>query len=108
MVVRTRLRAVLTPLLLYAVSGATSAYFVQTAIHGDRGLVAKADYKVQIADLRRQLDGLNAERTKWQHRVTLMHSESVDQDLASEEIRLKLGYVDPHDVVIFSDANRKR
>ena len=108
MVVRTRLRAVLTPLLLYAVSGATSAYFVQTAIHGDRGLLTKDEYKGQIADLRRQLDGLTAERAKWQHRVTMMHSDAVDQDLASEEIRLKLGYVDPHDVVIFSDANRKR
>ena len=108
MVVRTRLRAILTPLLLYAVSGATSAYFVQTAIHGDRGLLAKDEYKVQIADLRQQLAGLAAERAKWQHRVTLMHTESVDQDLASEEIRLKLGFVDPHDVVIFTDANRRR
>ena len=69
MVVRTRLRAILTPLLLYAVSGAMSAYFVQPA---------------------------------------LMHSDTVDRDLASEEIRLKLGYVDPRDLVIFTDANRKR
>ena len=37
-----------------------------------------------------------------------MHSDTVDQDLASEEIRLKLGYVDAHDVVIFTDANRRR
>ena len=41
MVVRTRLRAILTPLLLYVVSGAMSAYFIQTAIHGDRGLRTK-------------------------------------------------------------------
>ena len=107
MVVRTRLRAILTPLVLYLVSGATSAYFVQTAIHGDRGLLTKDDYKAQIADLRQQLDELTAERVKWQHRVTLMHSDAIDRDLASEEIRLKLGYVDPHDVVIFSDANRR-
>ena len=108
MVVRTRLRAILTPLLLYAVSGAMSAYFVQTAIHGDRGLKTKEEYKVQIADLRADLDRLKAERAGWQHRVALMHSDTVDRDLASEEIRLKLGYVDPHDLVIFTDANRKR
>ena len=108
MVVRTRLRAILTPLLLYALSGAMSAYFVQTAIHGDRGLKTKEEYKVQIAGLRADLDRLKAERAKWQHRVTLMHSDMVDRDLASEEIRLKLGFVDPRDLVIFTDANRKR
>ena len=37
-----------------------------------------------------------------------MHSDTVDRDLASEEIRLKLGFVDPRDLVIFTDANRKR
>ena len=108
MVVRTRLRAILTPLLLYAVSGAMSAYFVQTAIHGERGLKAKDEYKVEIARLRGDLDRLKAERAGWLHRVTLMHSDMVDRDLASEEIRLKLGYVDPRDLVIFTDANRKR
>jgi cell division protein FtsB len=108
MVVRTRLRAILTPLLLYVVSGAMSAYFVQTAIHGERGLKTKDEYKIQIADLRADLDRLKAERAKWQHRVTLMHSDTVDSDLAGEQIRLKLGYVDAHDLVIFTDANRKR
>ncbi len=108
MVVRTRLRSILTPLLLYAVSGAMSAYFVQTAIHGERGLKAKDEYKVEIADLRAELDRLKDERSGWLHRVTLMHSDTVDRDLASEEIRLKLGYVDPRDLVIFTDANRKR
>ena len=107
MVVRTRLRAILTPLLLYVASGAMSAYFIQTAIHGERGLKTKDDYKVQIFDLRTELDRLKAEHAQWQHRVALMHSDTVDRDLASEEIRLKLGFVDPRDLVIFSDANRK-
>ncbi|MGI3902892.1 MAG: FtsB family cell division protein [Janthinobacterium lividum] len=107
MVVRTRLRAILTPLLLYVASGAMSAYFIQAAIHGERGLKTKDDYKIQIADLRSDLDRLRAERAQWQHRVSLMHSDTVDRDLASEEIRLKLGFVDPRDLVIFSDANRK-
>jgi cell division protein FtsB len=108
MVVRTRLRAILTPLLLYAVSGTMSAYFVQTAIHGERGLRAKEEYKAEIADLRAELDRLKAERAGWQHRVGLMHSDTVDRDLASEEIRLRLGYVDPRDLVIFTNANRRR
>ena len=85
-----------------------SAYFIQTAVNGERGLKTKEDYKLQIADLRGQLDALKAETAKWQHRVTLMHGDAIDSDLASEEIRLKLGYVDPRDVVIFTDANKKR
>lgn len=108
MVVRTRLRAILTPLLLYAASGATSAYFVQTALHGERGVRTKDEYKAQIAGLRGELDRLKAERAGWLHRVGLMHSDTVDRDLAGEEIRLKLGYVDAHDLVIFTDANRRR
>ena len=70
--------------------------------------MTKDEYKVEIASLRQKLDDLETERAKWQHRVSLMHSDTVDQDLASEEIRLKLGYVDLRDVVIFTDANRKR
>ena len=51
---------------------------------------------------------MRAESAKWQHRVTMMHGDAVDRDLASEEIRLKLGFVDPRDLVIFTDANKKR
>ena len=108
MVVRTRLRAILTPILLYAVSGAMSAYFIQTAIHGERGIRTKEDYKVQIAALRADLDRLKAERAQWQHRVQLMHSDTVDRDLASEEIRLNFFFFDTGYIVIFTDANRKR
>ena len=85
-----------------------SAYFVQTAIHGERGLRTKDEYKIQIAGLRADLDRLKGERAVWQHRVALMHSDTVDRDLAGEEIRLKLGFVDPRDLVIFTDANRRR
>ena len=108
MVVRTRFRAILIPLVLYVVSGGMSAYFIQTALHGARGLKTKEDYRVQIASLRADLDKLKAERALWQHRVSLMHSDTVDRDLAGEEIRRNLGYVDPRDLVIFTDANRKR
>ena len=64
------------------------------------------DFKLSSDEI--AVDRLKAERAGWLHRVTLMHSDTVDRDLASEEIRLKLGYVDPRDLVIFTDANRKR
>ena len=101
MVVRTRLRAILYPILLYALCGVASAYFLWTAVNGDRGLKTKADYKVQIAALRDNLNGLRADRALWEHRIALMRSEAIDRDLLGEQVRAKLDYVDPRDVVVF-------
>ena len=102
MVVRTRIRAIMLPLTLYVVSGAVSGYFLWTAKNGERGSVAKLEYKATIAELRANLVDLQAQRAKWEHRVSLMRSESVDRDLAEEEARNKLGYVDSRDVEIFT------
>jgi cell division protein FtsB len=106
MVVRTRLRAILVPLTLYAVSGAVSGYFLWTAKNGERGSKAKLEYKATIAELRANLADLQAQRTKWTHRVTLMRSESVDRDLAEEQARNKLDFVDSRDVEIFTSSVR--
>jgi cell division protein FtsB len=103
MVVRTRFRAVLVPLALYCVSGAVSGYFLWTAKNGERGSKAKLEYKATIADLRATLFDLQGQRAKWLHRVTLMRSESVDRDLAEEQARDKLDYVDSRDVEIFTN-----
>ncbi|HEX4768409.1 MAG TPA: septum formation initiator family protein [Lichenihabitans sp.] len=108
MVVRTRLRAILFPVVFYALSGVASAYFVQTALNGERGLKTKDEYKRQIFALRQDFDKLKTERAQWQHRVILMQSSTLDLDLASEEARSKLDYVDPRDLVIFTDPVRQR
>jgi cell division protein FtsB len=107
MVVRTRWRAILYPLVLYALSGAASSYFVWTALNGDRGLKTKVEYKKQIAALRNDLDGLRAEHALWDHRISLMRSEAIDRDLLEEQARLKLDYVDPRDVVVFLKPDPK-
>lgn len=106
MVVRTRLRAVLVPLVLYAVTGAMSAYFIQTTLNGERGLRTKAEYKQQIAALRADLSKLKDDHAAWLHRVTLMRSDAVDRDLAEEQARSKLDYVDSRDLVVFFDRKR--
>ncbi len=108
MVVRTRIRAILFPILLYAVSGSMSAYFIHTALNGERGVKTKEDYRQQIFALRHDLDQLKSEHDHWQHRVTLMRSDALDRDLAEEQARLKLDYVDSRDLVIFEDSAVKR
>ena len=106
MVVRTRIRAIMVPLTLYVVSGAVSGYFLWTAKNGERGTRAKLEYKASIAELRATLGDLQAQRAKWEHRVSLMRSESVDRDLAEEEARNTLGYVDSRDVEIFTGSDK--
>ena len=108
MVVRTRIRAILFPLVLYAVSGSMSAYFIQTAYNGDRGIRTKDEYKKQIFALRQDLDRLKSEHGHWEHRVVLMRSDGLDRDLAEEQARLKLDYVDPRDLVIFENGKPPR
>ena len=107
MVVRTRLRAVLTPVLFYALAGVASAYFVWTAVNGERGLKTKEEYRTQVAALTAQLDSLRTDRAQWQHRIDMMQSAAIDEDLLDEAARERLDFVDPRDLVIFNaTANR--
>jgi cell division protein FtsB len=101
MVVRTRFRAYLLPVLLYLVSGSVGTYFVWHANNGERGLKAKANYLHEMDELQSQLASLKAERQAWQHRVEMMSGDKIDRDLLEEEARSILGYVDKRDLTIF-------
>jgi cell division protein FtsB len=107
MVVRTRLRAVLIPLALYAVSASVTTYFVWHAVNGGRGLRAKDEYRVKIAQLNDKLASVLAERTLLERRVEMMRSDAVDRDLLEEEARTVLGRVRKSELVIFLPAPMK-
>ncbi len=108
MVVRSRIRAILYPILLYLLSGVASSYFVWTAVNGERGLKTKDEYKKQITALRDTLADLKADHAQWDHRIALMRSEAIDRDLLQEQARVKLDYVDPADLVVFTDPVKLR
>ncbi len=99
MVTRTRLRAVLTALCLYAVAAAVIGYFGVNAYTGAHGLKAKQDLAQQQADLTRELDRLRAERQRWEHKLSLLRSNNLDPDLLDECARALLGYAEPRDLV---------
>lgn len=101
MVVRTRLRSLLLPLILYCVSGGIGGYFAWHAVNGDRGSKVGDEYEKSIAMLQKQLAATKAEHAEWQHRIDLMRGKSVDRDLLEEEARLTLDRVSKDDVVIF-------
>jgi len=108
MVVKTRLRAILLPIVFYLVSGSASGFFVWQASIGDRGLNAKAHYQAQMAALTAELAGLQDERKTLQHKVDLMRDRAIDRDLLDEEARAKLDRVDKNDLVVFINPPKMR
>lgn len=101
MVIRRRLRAVLIPLVLYALSGSAASYFVWHAINGSRGLKAKEEYRRQIATLTDELHVLQDQRAAWERRVRMMVADSIERDLLEEEARVELGRVQKDELVVF-------
>jgi cell division protein FtsB len=100
MVVHTRLRAIVLPLVLYAVSGSVGSYFVWHALNGENGLKASVEYTKQIGDLQKERADVRAERAHWEHRIGLIRSDEIDRDLLEEEARRLLGRVNSHDLVV--------
>jgi cell division protein FtsB len=100
MMTRRRFRNILLALGFYSFAGAAAAYFTYHAYHGDRGLHAKAGYKIKIAELNRDIDKLRIERMEWERRVALMRASSLDRDLLDERARSLLNIVHKNDVVV--------
>jgi cell division protein FtsB len=101
MIVRKRFRAVVAPLLIYAVSGSAAAYFVWSAQNGPRGLKTKAEYARQMQELTGDLAAMRAEKERLRQRVALLQPPAIDRDILDEEARVLLDRVDRRDVVIF-------
>jgi cell division protein FtsB len=100
MVVRTRLRTVLTALGLYCVAALLIGYFGMHAYTGNHGLKAKQDLLLQLGELSAELGHLKAERVDWERRVALLRSESLDPDMLDERARAMLDDVHPRDLVL--------
>lgn len=103
MVVKKRLRSILIPLALYAVSGVAVGYFLHHAQSGQRGLEAKREIQAERARIEATLAGLREEREDWERRIALVRSDTLDRDLLEEQARLMLGRVHRNDVVIILD-----
>ncbi len=102
MVIRRRLRAILFPLALYAVSGSVTSYFVWHAVNGQRGLKAKEAYHQQMEELLVEKQALQKEKSALERRLAMMQGESVERELLEEEARKVLGRVHKAEVVIFT------
>jgi cell division protein FtsB len=106
MVVRKRWRAVIFPLVLYAVSGGVTSYFVWHAVNGQRGLKTKEEYQARAQSMNAELAALRVERARWRHRVEMMQADSVDRDLLDEEARQMLGRANKNDLIVLLPNGR--
>ncbi|HXT08684.1 MAG TPA: septum formation initiator family protein [Roseiarcus sp.] len=106
MLVRSRVRAVLIPMLFYLVLGGASAYLVRNASEGQHGAEARVKFDRQLTSLKAQLAALDGERESWRRRVDSLRNESIDRDLLVQEAHGVLDLVAPDEVVIFPDAKR--
>lgn len=100
MVTRTRLRAIITAISLYAIAGLLIGYFAVNAYTGQHGLRARHDLDQQSVELGAELHRLQGERATWERRIGLLKPGSLDPDMLDESARQLLNYVDARDVVM--------
>jgi cell division protein FtsB len=102
MVIRPRLRSILSTLCLYVISALLIGYFGLNAYRGNHGLRARQELEAQIVQLSAELGRARSERTQWQRRVALIKGDSIDPDMLDERARTLLDYADPRDLVLMT------
>jgi cell division protein FtsB len=102
MVTRRRLRSFLTAVGLYIGAALLIGYFGVNAYTGNHGLKAQKNIDQQIDGLTAELNALVAERGRWEHRVSLLKSASLDPDMLEERARVLLNYVHPRDITMLT------
>jgi len=108
MVVRTRWRSIVLPIVFYLVLGVASGYLVWGASNGEHGLKAKVKYDAESATLQTELAALREDHARWERRVAALRPDSVDRDLLDEEAHAKLDRVAKDEVVIFASSDQRR
>ncbi len=76
-------------------------YFLFHAVQGDRGILAWAELKQEVAEAEQTLDWLTEARKKLDSRVSLLRSGSLDRDLLDERARIVSGLANPDEIVIY-------
>ena len=98
---RLRARYVLGPVLgIFAVG-----YFAFHAFRGERGIIALRQLTHQVETAQIVYSKIKSQRLKLEHRVNLLHPDSLDRDMLDERARIMLNYGFIRDIVIIPDVN---
>jgi cell division protein FtsB len=93
---RRRLRFMIGPF----VGLSAICYFSYHVVHGERGILAWHQLEHQVAEAQAELSAIRGQREVLEHRVSLLHHDSLDADLLDEVVRRTLGYGRRDEIVI--------
>lgn len=88
---KRRLRGVVLPLLLLAITG----YFVFNAINGSRGITAQHLEAAVLAQDSETLTTVQATRDRWQARVDALRHHAIARDMLDAQARSVLDLANP-------------
>ena len=104
---RLRARYIIGPVLgIFAVG-----YFAFHAFRGERGIIALRQLSHQVEVAQHMYNTIKTQRKKLEHRVRLLHPDSLDPDMLDERARIMLNYGLKNDIIIIPDkkkSNTKR
>jgi cell division protein FtsB len=100
MFTRRRFQTALFALACYGAAGGVVSYFWWHAHHGERGLHAKAGYKIRIAELNGEIAGARQEKADWERRVAQLRADNLDRDLLEERARVLLNSAHKNDLIV--------
>ena len=83
-----------------------ASYFAYHAINGRHGLEAKHQFLERLTLLEFEIKSLEAARARYTQDVALLTPELPNADLVEEIARDVLGFVDPNDKVVLTEAHR--
>ncbi len=97
---RSRARHVVGPVIGICAIG----YFAYHAINGQRGMLALRQLTQQVDVANLEFQSVHSERKSLEHKVKLLHPESLDPDMLDERARLMLGYGYEDDIIVLPDV----
>jgi cell division protein FtsB len=94
--VKRRVKIILAPVIFLTIT----AYFGWNATQGDRGLMAHAQRKALLDQVRADQTAAKQERDAWEVRVAGLRARHLDPDTLDERARAMLNLADPSDVIV--------
>lgn len=93
----------IAPFLALSVVG----YFIYHSIQGDRGILAWVQLQERLIHSVGKLNTIMKERQELEEKVQALRPESINRDLLDQQVRLKLGYTRPDEIVILKLNGQK-
>ena len=98
---RLRARYIIGPVLgIFAVG-----YFAFHAFRGERGVIALRQLSHQVETAQILYSKIKSQRMELEHRVGLLHPDSLDPDMLNERARIMLNYGFQYDIVIIPNVD---